>query len=179
MPKVAELTEEDLTRSLAYVGFILLAYELVKSLIVNPIKEFYSHTTFGAGMPFKSYEEDVLSRHKNEFEACLLYLRDFMKAINSDDLLAIQGLRKHRNDLAHDLANKLHTLKIESYQPLLDKADKALFKLSNYRAYMEIGADPEFQNKGINWETAKGHEYIIFEEVLNKVRILQGQGRDA
>jgi hypothetical protein len=99
-----------------------------------------------------------------------------MKAINSDALLAIQGLRKHRNDLAYDLVNKLDTLKIESYQPLLDKANKALLKLSNYRAYMEIG-DSEFQNKSINWNTAKGQEYIILEEVLKKVRILQDQRR--
>jgi len=62
---------------------------------------------------------------------------------------------------------------IKSYAPLLEKANKALFKLSNYRTYMEIGADPEFQNKGIEWEIVKGHEYMIFEEVLNKVRILQ------
>ena len=56
--------------------------ELVKSLIVRPIKAFYSHVTFGPGMPFKSYEEDVLSRHRNEFEACLLYLRDFMQCVH-------------------------------------------------------------------------------------------------
>lgn len=172
MSKVENLTEEELTRALTYAGFVLVAFELMKSLIVKPIKAFYWNMTFHGG-PFKSYEEDVLSRHKNEFEACLLYLRDFMEAIDSDDLLAIQGLRKHRNDLAHDLVNKLHELKIENYAPLLEKANKALFKLSNYRTYMEIGADPEFQNKGIDWSTVKGHEYIIFEEVLNKVRILQ------
>jgi hypothetical protein len=174
MSKVANLTEEELTRVLAYAGLILVAFELVKSLIVKPIKVFYSDVTFGEGMPFKSYEEDVLSRHRNEFEASLLYLRDFMEAIDSEDLLAIQALRKHRNDLAHDLANKLHDLEIESYVPLLEKANKALFKLSNYRTYMEIGADPEFQNKGIDWATVKGHEYMLFEEVLNKVKVLQG-----
>jgi hypothetical protein len=119
MSKVENLTEEELTRALAYAGFILVAFELVKSLIVKPIKAFYAGVTFGNGLPFKSYEHDVLSRHKNEFEACLLYLRDFMRAIDSDDLLAIQGLRKHRNDLAHDLVNKLHDLEIESYMPLL------------------------------------------------------------
>lgn len=173
MSKVENLTEEELTRALAYAGFILVAFELVKSLIVKPIKAFYRGVTFGKGLPFKSYEDDVLSRHKNEFEACLLYLRDFMKAIDSDDLLAIQGLRKHRNDLAHDLVNKLHDLEIESYVPLLEKANKALFKLSNYRTYMEIGSDPEFQNMGIDWGTVKGHEYIVFEEVLNKVKLLR------
>ncbi len=174
MSKIANLIEEELTRVLAYAGLILVAFGLVKSLIVKPIKVFYSDETFGEGMPFKSYEEDVLPRHRNEFEACLLYLRDFMEAIDSEDLLAIQVLRKHTNDLAHDLANKLHELEIESYVPLLENANKALFKLSNYRSYMEIGADPEFQNKGIDWATVKGHEYILFVEVLNKVKVLQG-----
>jgi hypothetical protein len=154
--------------------FILVAFELVKSLIVNPIKAFYSDVTFGEGMPFKSYEEDILSRHKNQFEACLLYLRDFMEAIDSEDVLTIQSLRKHRNDLAHNLPGMLHKLDIEHHLPLLEKTNKVLFKLSNYRTYMEIGSDPEFQNKGINWDTIKGPEYELFEEVLKKVKILQG-----
>jgi hypothetical protein len=169
---VLGLSEDDLTRSLAYAGFVLLAYELVKSLIIDPIKLFYRDTTFSGG-PFKSYELDVLSRHKNEFEACLLYLRHFMEAISSDDVLAIQGLRKHRNELAHDLPNKLRKLDVDSYAPLLEEANKALFKLSNYRTYMEIGHDPEFQDKGINWDTVYGTEYMIFKEVVEKVRILQ------
>lgn len=166
------LSEEELTRSLAYAGFVLLAYELVKSLIVDPIKLFYRDITFHSG-PFKSYETDVLSRHKNDFEACLLYLRDFMKAIDSDDVLAIQGLREHRNELAHDLPSKLIRLDLNSYAPLLGKVDRALFKLSNYRTYMEIGHDPEFQDKDIDWETVYGREYMIFKDVVEKVRILQ------
>src|SRR5258706_3692023 len=106
MVTVESMTEEEVTRALAYAGLILVAFELVKTLIVNPIKIFYLNTTFGEGMPFKSYQEDVLSRHQNEFEACLLYLRDFMEAIDAEDVSAIQALRKHSNDLAHDLAYK-------------------------------------------------------------------------
>lgn len=166
------LSENELTKSLAYAGFVLLAFELVKSLIVGPIKLFYRDTTFSSG-PFKSYEIDVKSRHKNEFEACLLYLRDFMQAIDSDDMLAIQGLRKHRNDFAHNLPGELKKLDVDCYAPLLEKADKALFKLSNYRTYMEIGHDPEFQNRGINWNTVYGTEYMILKEVVEKVKILQ------
>ena len=173
MTNVENHTEEELTRALSYAGFILVAFELVKSLIVNPIKVFYADVTFAESDPFKSYEEDVLSRHKNQFEACLLYLRDFMEAIDSEDVLTIQALRKHRNDLAHDLPNMLHNLNIDNHLPLLEKINKALFKLSNYRTYMEIGSEPELQNKGINWDTIKGPEYKLFEEVLNKVKILQ------
>jgi len=166
------LSEQELTRVLTYAGFVLVAFELTKSLIVNPIKSFYKDTIF-TGMPFKSYKEDVLSRHKNEFEACLLYLRDFMKVIDSDDVLAIQALREHRNELAHDLPNKLCVIEIQSYESLFEKAKIALFKLSNHNTYIENGADPRFKNKGINWDTLKGPEYLLFEEVLDKVKVLQ------
>jgi hypothetical protein len=171
---VTELTEGELTRVLTYVGLVLLSFELVKSLIIRPIKAFYSHVTFGPGMPFKSYEEDVLSRHRNEFEACLLYLRDFMQAINSDDLDAIQALRTHRNEVAHSLVDRLHVLSAGNYASLLERADRALFKLSSYRAYMDVGADPKIRNLGIDWSTVKGHEYLLFEEVRRKIGLLEG-----
>jgi len=174
MKEINDLSEQELTDALTYAGFVLVAFELIKSLIVNPIKEFYKNTTFKDG-PFKSYKDDVLSRNKNEFEACLFYLSDFMKAIDSDDLIAIQFLRKHRNDLAHNLANNISHLNMKKNFSLLDKANKALFKLSNYRAYMEIGADPNLRNKGINWETLKGHEYLLFENIVNKVRLLKNR----
>ena len=174
MTNVNNLTEAQLSQALTYAGFILVAYELVKGMIVNPIKLFYSDMTFGEGLPFKSYEKDVAYSHKNTFEACLLYLRDFMEVIDSEDIVTIQALRKHRNDLAHELPKMLNNLNIDSYLPLLEKTDKALFKLSNHNIYMDIGADPEFQNKGINWDTLKGPEYLLFEEVINKVKILGG-----
>src|SRR6185437_10100986 len=168
------LTKDELTRVLAYAGLVLVAFELVKGLIVNPIKVFYRNVTFGEGMPFKSYEHDVMSRHRNEFEACLLYLRDFMKAIDVDDMQAIQELRQHRNQLAHDLANRLYMIDIKHYAALLERANRALFKLSNYRMYIEIGSDPAFKNLGIDWNTAEGPEYALFKEVLSKVWLLQG-----
>ncbi len=121
--------------------------------------------------PFKSYEEDVRARHSNEFEACLLYLRDFMGAIDSADMPTIQALRKHRNDLAHDLVGRLPNLRIDGYRLLFENVDRTLFKLSNYRTRMEIGADPELQSIGIDWETLKGHEYSLFEKVLEKVKL--------
>ncbi|WP_348269452.1 hypothetical protein P8936_12085 [Edaphobacter paludis] len=176
MGKSESLTEEELTRALAYVGLVLIAFELIKSMIVGPIKLFYKDTTFGEGMPFKSYEVDVLSRHKDQFEACLLYLRDFMVAIDSDDMNAIQDLRRHRNELAHDLVNKLHDLQIEGHAALFKRVDTAFFKLSNYRAYIEIGSDPDFQTLGIDWDLLKGHEYLIFENVFGKLKMFNSIG---
>ncbi|MBA3582826.1 MAG: hypothetical protein H0W44_10305 [Gammaproteobacteria bacterium] len=175
--KLECLNEDRLTQTLAYAGFILLAFELIKSLVIKPTKMFYADISFSPNSPFQSYEENVLSRHKNEFEACLLYLSDFMKAIDSDDVLAIQGLRKHRNDLAHNFPKIISILKIENHIELLEKAHKALFKLSNYQVYMDIGNDPEFQNLGIDWDTVKGTEYLILENIINKIRFLQSNSK--
>ena len=175
MTSVEDLSADELTRVLAYAGFVLVGFELLKSMIVNPIKSFYAHTDFSGGTTFQTYEKDVLSRHRNEFEACLLYLRDFMEAIDSADMLAIQALRKHRNDLAHDLVDRLPALRIDEHQSMFEGVYRALFNLSNYRVRMEIGADPEFQNMGINWETVKGHEFLLFEAVVQKVKLLNLQ----
>lgn len=174
MSSISKSEEEDQTDALAYAGLVLLAFELLKSMIVKPIRTFYWHTTFSGG-PFVSYEHDVMSRHKNEFEACLLYLRDFMQAIDSDDMDCIQELRRHRNELAHNLPEQLHTLQIEDYAGLFRATDKAVFKLSNYRMYMEIGADPEFKNLGIDWNTVKGHEYLLYEKVLSRLQSLRSR----
>jgi hypothetical protein len=129
--------------------------------------------TFRQGMPFKTYQEDVRARHKSEFEACLLYLRDFMEALDVDDVKTIQELRTHRNELAHNLPSRLPDLRLGDYKALWDQVDRTIFKLSNYRAYMEIGADPEFH--GIDWATAKGGEYLLFERVVENMKLLNDQ----
>lgn len=174
MASIFKSADEDLTGALAYAGLVLLAFELLKSMIVKPIKAFYLDTTFSGG-PFVSYEHDVMSRHKNEFEACLLYLRDFMQVIDSDDMGCIQDLRRHRNELAHDLPEHLSTLRIEDYAGLFRATNKAIFKLSNYRTSMEIGADPKYRSLEIDWSTAKGHEYLLYEEVLSKIESLSNR----
>lgn len=172
MKSVQDLSSDELTRRLAYAGLALVGFELVKGMIVEPIKVFYANSTFGPGLPFRSYNEDVRARHSNEFEACLLYLRDFMQAIDASDMTTIQELRRHRNDLAHDLVSRLPTLSID--RSLWERVDRTLLKLSNYRARMEIGADPEVRAIGIDWETVKGHEYFLFEQIVEKVKLLNG-----
>jgi hypothetical protein len=168
MRSLRDLNSEDLTHGLGYAGFVLLGFELVKSMIVGPIKFFYAGVTFGPGMPFKSYDDDVRSRDRNEFQACLLYLRDFMGAIDDQDIATIQDLREHRNELAHDLVARLPLLRIDP--SLWERVDRVLFKLSNYRTRMEIGADPQFQD--VEWGSVKGHEYLLFEHIVERVRAM-------
>jgi hypothetical protein len=170
MTDFRDIPPEQVTRALTYAGFVMVGYELIKGMVVDPIKNFYSDTTFGNGMPFKSYKEDVRFRHKKEFEACLYYLCDFMEALNFDDVRTILEFRNHRNDMAHELPSRLSDLDIGNHEVLLEDVDHVIFKLSNYRAYMEIGSDPKF--KDIDWSTAIGHEYSLYQAVVEKVKLL-------
>ena len=79
------------------------------------------------------------------------YLRDFVQAINAADHQAILDLREHRNNLAHELPSHLLKSDFGTNQDLLGAAHKAIFKISNYQAYVDIGSDPAF--KGIDWST--------------------------
>ena len=170
-----DVSKDQISTILTYAGFIVLSYELVKGLIINPIKSFYCNVTFREGMPFKSYEFDVRSRHKYEIEACLLYLKDFMMAIDIEDVSAIQELREHRNEMAHELPQLIQfnpTRKLD----LLKNVDKALFKLSNHNTYMEIGSDPKY--KGIDWKTAYGPEYALFKLIVENVGSLKFVNRE-
>ena len=171
MATLEDLSPEELSRGLTYAGLVLVAFELVKKMVVRPIKVFYSDITFAPASPFKSYDQDVRFRHSNEFEACLLYLRDFMEAIDSADMATIQELRTHRNELAHDLVARLPALRIGDYSSLWERVDHTLFKMSNYRTYIEIGADPEFRWIE-DWESVKGTEYLLFEAVKERVAVI-------
>ena len=75
MTQAQDLPPEVLARGLTYAGFVLVTYQLVKTMIVGPIRLIYEDTTFGPGIPFKTIDEDVRARHKSELEAYLLYLR--------------------------------------------------------------------------------------------------------
>ena len=75
--------------------------------------------------------------------------------------------------LAHELPSHLLKSDFGTNQDLLGAAHKAIFKISNYQAYLDIGSDPAF--KGIDWSTAKGHEYIILETIIQKAKLLQGK----
>jgi len=37
---------------------------------------------------------------------------------------------------------------------------------------MEIGADPEFQGLGIDWEAVTGGEYLLFQKVVESCEAL-------
>ncbi len=156
-----------INEKLQFAGLVLLAYEILKDLIIKPIKLFYKDVTFSGDSPFTSYEHDVLYRNKYEFKACLLYLKDFMEAINEEDVDILMELMEKRNIVAHELSQIMEDFNFSEFYNIGLRTKNVLFKISNYRIRMELGADPDFQH--LEWNKAVGDEYILFEKVLNSI----------
>lgn len=166
----------QLEHSAVVAGSATLAHILLEGLVVDSVKALYDRTTFTQAesaehMTLQSFEADVLWWHKDEFEACLLYLRDFMQAIDGNDAQTVQGFRREYSEVARQLSNNISGLDFEALKKQLIRMDRAVFKLSNHRLYIELGADPEF--KGIDWENQKGNEYLLFEGAINAINLLE------
>lgn len=171
--KIEHLSDSELTRNLIYAGLFLIADELIKKSIISPVRAFYRDVTFGDGLPFTTYEQDVLSRHKNTFDATLLYLRDHFEAISDDDPKAISSIGQRRHAIAHELSTELHNLNPGEDEEILGKARDALFKLSNFWVYIEVGSDPEFRSYGIDWATAHGADLTLLDALIERTRRLR------
>lgn len=162
------LSPAELNRNLVYAGLFLVAFELVRELVINRVKGFYANTTFGPGMLFRTYEQDVLARHKHAFEASLLFLRDHFEAISPDDVMAIQALREHRNVIAHELPRILPIMDPSENERLLLRAREALFRLSNFWVFIDIGADPEFKSKALDWKQIAGEDLMLLDHIIHE-----------
>ena len=161
------------TQALIYAGLFLVAHELIKKLVVAPIKFFYKDTAFDHKLPFTTYEADVLFRDKNVFEASLLYLRDHMKALTPEQVSTIQEVRKRRNLLAHELSRRLASLDPVGNEKLIAAARDALFELSNHWTYVELGCDPEFAALEPDWSEVYGEDFELLDRIIDMTRDLR------
>ena len=102
-----KLSPAEVRRNLVKASVFITAYELVKEAILERVSGFFINGFDQAGLKYSpAYERDVLSRDKSKVRASLLWLVD-MKAITPQDLAAFDEMRKHRNEVAHELPKLL------------------------------------------------------------------------
>ena len=162
----------EIGRNLVFAGLFLLAAELIGELVVSRVKGFYAHTTFSSG-PFKNYDADVLSRDKDVFKASLLFLRDHLGAITSEQVMDVLSVRAHRNVLAHELSSRVASLDPLESEMLLTRARDVLFTLSNLWTRMEIGPDRGLASVDVDWSRVHGEALALLDRVIEKTHHLR------
>lgn len=169
IPSIEQESPEALKAVLIDAGLFLVAYELIRSHVVRPVEFFYADTTFGPGLSFIDFETDVGSRSKHRFDACLLWLRDHMKAITPQQYTSIHRVREFRDNLSHGIHKEIQKHNFREATALLIEARDALFALDNFWVRMEIQADPDFSHIK-DWSVVHSGSFAMLDVLLKTVR---------
>ncbi|RRQ22225.1 hypothetical protein [Thiohalobacter thiocyanaticus] len=129
------LHPETLKGNLVIIGLFISAFEIFREAVVSKPKTFFSNGFDEDGLILDDkYKEEVLSKSKRKLTASLLWFQE-MGAITGDDIEAYHSIRKHRNDVTHEIVRFVSdadsNFDPEMFQrlfALLDKIEKWWFQ---------------------------------------------------
>ncbi|WP_414545386.1 hypothetical protein [Nostoc sp. CCY0012] len=123
---------ESLKSNLIVASIFLAGYEVLKSSIIERIVNFFSSDFNENGAIIsENYKNQVLSLHKNPLEASLLWLKG-VSAIDDADIKLIDDIRKHRNELAHELLRFITTADSDINIHLLEAIYNLVYKIDRW-----------------------------------------------
>ncbi len=97
------LHPETLKTNIITASIFSMAFEMLKSSIIEKIEGFYINGFDENGMIISpEYKEEVLSLNRSQLYASLKWLKD-MDAINDEDLEKFEYIKRCRNTLAHEM----------------------------------------------------------------------------
>lgn len=129
----------------------ITTYEILKDNVVDRIRDFYSVGFDQTGATVApEYQEEVLSRNRSPLYASFAWLQE-NSAINDDDLIRFEQLKKIRNALAHELFAVVtgqtdfgHSARLPDLLSLLRKID--VWWVVN----VEIPTNPDYDGEEID-----------------------------
>jgi hypothetical protein len=137
------LNPDELKANLARASVYLCSYELLKSAVIGKPRWFFSPWYPRDGEDSPDYKAEVTALcPKDPFHASCLCLRK-MNAIDDADVGWIERIRRHRNDIAHELPKYLIDPQFEVNMQLLDTIHFLVGKIERWwLREVEMLADP-------------------------------------
>jgi len=166
------LNPDKLKNNLIQSSIYLSSYEIFKSGTIDKLKDFFTshwhmneNTGELEGVPSASYKEKVLDLYpKDEFHACCLWFKNIL-ALDDDDMMDIAMVRKHRNEIAHELPKfitgqgvSVSSKNLNSLISIQDKLDKWWIR------EIEIPTNPDFDAgsyDNIDWNNVFGSNTLL------------------
>jgi len=145
------LNPEVLRPNLIIASLYIAAFELLKSTIVDRIRSFYFIGFDQNGLRIDpEYQTEVLSRNRSPVYASLEWLKE-SHAIDDNDIVVFERVKKCRNDFAHAIAGMLMNglpsdlpARFSEMVSLLDKIERW------WIVNVEIATDPQFDGQEID-----------------------------
>jgi hypothetical protein len=138
-----------LQHNLVLAGLYLVAYELLRGSIVGRLRLFFAPGGVDAD-PGSEYGAKVLALYpKDVFHASCLWLRE-NQAISEADVVDLQGIRDHRNELAHELPSFLVEVERVVDVRRLERIRSLVTKVEHWWIReVEIPTHPDFDGQQI------------------------------
>ena len=122
------LHPETLRGNLISISLFISAFEMFKGCVIERPKTFFTNGFDENGfIVSEGYKTEVLSKTKSPLQASLLWFKK-MGAINSADIKVFDAIRKHRNEVTHELmeflSNVNRNLDVSQFENLVDLLSK-------------------------------------------------------
>jgi len=174
LKSIQKLTDkEQLQTNLVQASLFLTAFEVLKTSIVDQIRDFYSREIHpnGTSIASEKYKSDLLALHKNIFIASCLWLKE-NNAISEEDIETIHAIRDHRNMIAHELLKFLADADYEVDLNLFAKTKDLLAKIDRWWIMeVHIPTNPDYDGQSIQPDDVKSGHMIVIDaivEILSK-----------
>lgn len=166
-----DFLNKDIAKAkLVDASLFLMAFHLLKSSIVEGVKEFFCDGIDENGLTYSDeYENKVLTTSKYKFEASLNFLID-VGAISETDSQEIQLLRDYRNKIAHDVPSCIIDNDQQIDPEKIKRAGYFLNKIDNFWGTVEADINPDFQGKDIDYDNITTLRAMIFNYIAEIVR---------
>lgn len=122
------LHPESLKGNLIAISLFISAFEMFKDRVTEKPETFFSDGFDENGLIINDqYKSEVLSKSKSPLFASLLWFKE-MGAIDDKDIETFDGIRKHRNEVTHELMSFLsdaeRNMDAEKFQELVSLLSK-------------------------------------------------------
>ena len=145
------LHPKSLKGNLIAASLFLAAYETLRASVIEQIQSFF---TFGFDQNDAhrddAYRLNVLALDKSPLRASFLWLKE-NNVIDEVDMKSVDDIRKHRNELAHDLRKFITTVEAEINVQLLGRICELVTKIDRWWILsVEIPSNPDFDSQEVD-----------------------------
>lgn len=166
----AKMAPEAMGTAMVRAGAILTGYELLKSSILEKPRSFLANEWDSMGQPLvgREYRSKVLTGGRNAWVGSCAWLVE-AGALTQEQVEALDRIRAHRGDVAHDLARLLVDPDADVEVGMLVELRSIMRSLDRFWGAIEVDINPDFdgQRDDIDYDDIQSGSGLLLDYLCN------------
>lgn len=167
----AKLAPSSIFLTLSRAGSFLCAYELIKTEIVDNVRNFFGRGFDETGLLYdeEGYRRHVLSKNPaSKYQASCAWLVE-MNALTAEQVVTLEDIQKHRHEIAHELPKLLIDPDFEVKTDLLEAAAKCIQDLGVFWGSIEVSINPDFDGVEVDHDDIRSGSSLLMAHLLETI----------